>query len=87
MKYKQIVLKRDSVNGFRFLESELPDDREDAGEYISGGIAANIYLTSDSVVWKRKLLEGQREYVRLQVENMTRFIEEIDRFIDTYQST
>lgn len=82
MKYKQIILKKDSVNGFSFFESELPHDREDVGEYILGGIVANIYLMSDSVVWKRKLLEGQKEYVRLQIEKMTRFIEYIDRFID-----
>ncbi len=61
--YKFISLKKSNSTGeFKWVERDIEYDREDCGEYE---IAGNyyIYRNSDTVQWKRKIIQRYREEI------------------------
>lgn len=80
MKYKQIRLKMPLRGNFMFEECELPYDRADNGEYIWAAETAFIYYDSDSLEWKKKLIEVQKQGAQEQIEKLSQFVERLDKF-------
>mgnify|MGYP000997828915 CR=1 FL=1 len=80
MKYKSIELRRCKFSGLFFIESDLPFDHQDEGEYIGSAANAYIYEKSSSKEWKRKLVEQQIEMAVKDITRAKKLIEEMEQF-------